>query len=199
MSNRAPSDPLQADPTQARRESLLRQGWPTSADVGRRAGDLSDNPAQWAKEQRDAGRLLGGWDSAIGTFRYPPFQFDSEGRVRTEMPKLLQALAEHPDRTFESDVDGWSRIYWLYQPFRSLSRQSLLSAARPLEPRMSPEATFAELESRLNPALPGDARARTPAEIFAENAEAVIALAHLSARKARPDRDAEGQPSPCLE
>lgn len=120
MSNRTSFDPPSVDTNDranARREMLLAQRWPTSADVGRSAGGLTENPAQWTKAQRDAGRLLGGWDERTGTFRYPPFQFDDEGHVRPMVTVLLQALAEHPNRTAETDPGGWRRIYWLFSRF----------------------------------------------------------------------------------
>lgn len=53
MSNRTLFDPPTAAPLvdrgDARRENLLKHLWPTSAEMGRRAGDLTENPAQWTK------------------------------------------------------------------------------------------------------------------------------------------------------
>lgn len=193
MSNGIPFDPSAvgpADRANARREMLLAQRWPTSADVGRSAGGLAVNPAQWAKTQCDAGRLLGGWDETIGTFRYPPFQFDDEGHVRPMVPLLLQAMAEHPKRTADADPGGWRRVYWLYQPLRSLSRRALRCASAPLEPGVLPEVAFAQIEGWLSVTSAAERRARTPAEVFVDDPDIVVALARQSAALARPNTNA---------
>ena len=183
-----------ADPGDARRAALLARGWPASADVGTRAGSAA--PAQWAKDQRDGGKLLGVWDRSARTFRHPDFQFEPDGRVKAEVKTLLAALAEHPDRTAVADPDGWRRAYWLYQPFRSLSRSALALADRPpghgTALHDSPEGAAGFAQELLAATSADDARPRTPAEAFAEAPQAVIALARQAAVDAAPDTDVEG-------
>ncbi|MEY2161282.1 hypothetical protein [Rhodanobacter sp. FW106-PBR-LB-2-11] len=193
-----PTVVIQTDPAEARRASLLALGWPTSAEVAARAGSQSRNPGQWAKDKRDAGQLLGVWDGAARTFRHPDFQFERDGRLRSEVKTLLAALGEHPDWTAEADANGWRRAYWLYQPFRSLSRAALAFAGTYPDGQGSalqddPEGAFDSLRTlREAYADPEAQRARTPAEVFAEDPAAVIALAKKAAAAARPDTDAEG-------
>lgn len=176
---------------QARRDTLLALGWPTSTEAGTRAGKKA--PGQWAKDRRDAGQLLGVWDPTANTFRYPDFQFDAAGQLLPQVATLLAALAEHPDRTPDADPDGWRRAYWLYQPFRSLSREVVRGTTSPLPAVAGTGPLFQALMRDPPPGTPEDSEARTPAEAFAESPEAVIALARQAAAAARPDTDAEGQ------
>jgi len=174
-----PTVVIRTNPAEARRTALLAQGWPTSTEVGQQNGTQSSNPGQWAKDKRDAGQLLGVWDSTRRTFRHPAFQFDGDGHLRGDIKTLLDALANHPDWTATADANGWRRAYWLYQPFRSLSRAALASAGG---------------DQPTDPADPEEERARTPAEVFADHPAAVIALAAQAAAAGQPDTDAEGQP-----
>ena len=96
------------------REYLAR-GWPTSSEVGRANVSASTtNPAQWARNRRDAGALLGAWSPWERTFRHPDFQFDEAGRLKSEVKALLAALAAHAELTAEADKTGWRRVFWLY-------------------------------------------------------------------------------------
>jgi hypothetical protein len=189
---------IQTDPADARRATLLALGWPTSTEAGQRAGTTSRNPGQWAKDKRDARQLLGVWDEAKRTYRYPEFQFADDGTVRAEVKELLATMAEHPRWTEQTDLNGWRRTYWLYQPFRSLSRRALNCArinpsgqGDPLHG--SPEGALAYLDQWIASANPEDALARTPAEVFAEDPQTVIAFAQQAAAAARPDTDVEGR------
>lgn len=197
------SDPvvvIQTDPAQARRARLLALDWPTSARVAARAGSTSRNQAQWAKDKRDSGQLLGVWDLSKRTFRHPEFQFEADGQLRHEVEELLAAMAGHPDWTSESDANGWRRTYWLYQPFRSLSKAALaFASAHPQGTRSAlnddPEGALAYLDQLRNAQEdPEMRRARTPAEVFVENPTAVIDHARKAALAAQPDTDAEGLP-----
>lgn len=193
-----PSVIIQTDPAEARRATLLAQGWPTSSEAGVRAGKASSNPGQWAKDARDAGRLLGVWDESRRTFIHPDFQFAPDGSLLPEVRELMAAMATHPEWSTEANVNGWRRAYWLYQPFRSLSRRALAFAASNPKGRGdplhdSPEGALAMMDEWLDLGAPEDALARTPAEVFAENPQAVIALARQTAAAARSDTDVEGQ------
>ena len=193
-----PNVVIQTDPAEARRITLLDQKWPTSTEAGQSAGSKSANPGQWAKDKRDAGQLLGVWDDGQRTFRHPPFQFTEDGSVRPEVKELLAAMAEHPLWTQEADINGWRRTYWLFQPFRSLSRRALaFAAAHPSGHgnalHDSPGGAFAMMDDWLTAAAPEDALARTPAEVFVDDPQAVIAMARQAAAEAQPDTDVEGR------
>jgi hypothetical protein len=105
----------------AAQNELLARGWPTSAEVGRANGGQFDNPAQWAKNKRDAGELLGVWSPADNTWRYPDFQFLPDGRLNSRVKELLNALELHPDFNADKDRGGWHRTFWLHRATRGLA------------------------------------------------------------------------------
>lgn len=180
----------------SRRHALLAQGWPTGSELQvTDLGGMAD-PASWAAQKRQVGELLGGWDDGVEMFRYPPFQFDSNGRFHPRLKALLSALAEHPDRTAETDESGWRRLYWLYQPFRSLSVLVLESEPGTVLEGLSAEATWANLTKHLHKMSSQQPSARTPADAFVDYPDEVIALARRSASAALPDTDAEGNAMP---
>jgi hypothetical protein len=172
---------IQDSPAEARRKTLLALDWPTSAEAAQRFGATAKNTAQWAKDRRDAGQLLGVWDSGKRTYRHPDFQFDETGALRPEVQALLTALAANPAWTAQADANGWRRAYWLYQPFRSLSERAMHFA------RMHPPGAATALHDTPDGAAAmleqwQDARAdyslaRTPAEVFAEDPDAVVRFA----------------------
>lgn len=101
-------------PTQAAvaaQDELLARGWPKSAEVGRANGSQLDDPAQWAKNKRDAGDLLGVWSPAENTWQYPNFQFLPNGRLNPRVKELLNALELHPDFKADKDRGGWHRAF----------------------------------------------------------------------------------------
>ncbi len=177
---------LDNDPAHARRAHLLALGWPTSQAVGKRAGSKSRTPGQWAKDKRDAGQLMGVWSPINRTFLHPDFQFEQDGRIRPEVQRLLAEMAKNPSWAAGNDTSGWRRAYWLYQPMKSLSKLALAYAEAseagsnaPLHG--TPEEAIAYLDKwqGLSGAVPN--QGRTPAEVFAENPEMVIALAKKEA------------------
>jgi hypothetical protein len=186
---------IQTDPAEARRATLLALNWPSSIEVGQRAGSRS--PGQWTKARRDGKQLLGVWDVAAGTYRHPDFQFDPDGQVKAEVKRLLAAMAEHPRWTAENDPNGWRRTYWLYQPRRDLSKRAVAYEVLKQQGGTaalsgSPEASGALMDELLAAGRsPEDQLPRTPAEVFLDNPEFVIALARKAAREARPDMDVE--------
>ncbi|MEY2117150.1 hypothetical protein [Rhodanobacter sp. FW106-PBR-R2A-1-13] len=194
-----PTVTIQTAPGEARRLAQLMLVWPTSTEVGQRAGSSAINAGQWARDARDAGRLFGVWDQALRTFRHPTFQFAADGTLKAEVRTLLAAMAEHPDWTRTEDANGWRRAYWLYQPFRSLSRRALdFAAAHPSGQgnalHDSPGGALDMIDHWLGHGAPEDSLARTPAEVFAENPQAVINFAQRTAAAASPDTDVEGLP-----
>ncbi|HEY4144769.1 hypothetical protein [Pinirhizobacter sp.] len=174
-----------ADPADARRTTLLALNWPTSIEVGRRAGSTSRNVAQWAKDKRDAGQLLGAWSSSERTYRHPGFQFNDDGSLRPEVRDLLATLAGNPAWSNISDANGWRRTYWLYQPFRSLNRRTMAFCPNVLHAvNDNPNDAAAVLDSYLLDDAPENRVARTPADVFAENPQAVIAFARAEVASA---------------
>ncbi len=169
--------PPQEDPADRQallrlRESLLARDWPDSAAVGRRLGSSDASALARVSRERAAGTLFGVWTGRDrGGYRHPDFQFLPSGSVHPRLPELLDALARQPDLTPQRDRSGWERAYWLYQPRGRLSVQALaLRAASPAQLRADP-ARFAAIDSA----------ARTPAEVFATDPQAVIDLAREDA------------------
>jgi uncharacterized protein (DUF2384 family) len=94
----------------ARRRSELAANWLRPADVSTLMGSTAtSNPSQQAMRLRKAGQLLGVWISSERGYRYPPFQFGADGRVRPEVAELLRLLPP-------GNGSGWSQIEWLYAP-----------------------------------------------------------------------------------
>ena len=102
-------------------DELLARGWPTSAEMDRANSSQLDNPAEWAKNKRDTGELLGVWFPAENTWRYPDFQFLPDGRLNPRVKELLNALELHPDFKADKDRGGWHRAFWLHGATRGLA------------------------------------------------------------------------------
>lgn len=159
------------------RETLLAQNWPDAEAVERILGGRTDACAEFnANRQRgwEGCRIFGVWAGRDrGGYRYPLFQFLEGGLVHPKLPELMDALAHRPDLRPDHDKSGWERAFWLYQPRGRLSVQALaLRAAQFDEVREDPER-FA--------ALPKGSR--TPAEVFPDDAQAVIDLAMEDAKQ----------------
>ena len=157
------------------REELLAQNWPDSVTVGGILGSNTDVGQEFkaGRDRASEGNLIFGvWAGRDrGGYRYPPFQFAQDGSVHPKLSELMDALARRPDLHPDQDKSGWERAFWLYQPRGRLSVQALaLRAAAPEAVRKDPES-FA--------ALPNDAR--TPAEVFPYDYQAVIDLANEDA------------------
>ena len=110
-------------PTETPASAALRRelfsSWEPEAAVARRVPDFEN--------LRRDGRLLAVWVRELGEYRYPTFQFYSEGQPIPELKPLLQLL-----RTAIGDQDerlhtGWSEVEWLY------SGHTLLDARTPAE------------------------------------------------------------------
>jgi hypothetical protein len=108
----------------------------------------------------------------VGAFRYSPFQFTAEVRVRQQTPALLFALAENRWMTPAADIGGWTRLQWLHAPRASLSERDLAAAA--------PHGLAPDAET-----LSGNAR--TAVMVFVVAPAAVIALARYDAAYVRGD------------
>ncbi|HWX66553.1 MAG TPA: hypothetical protein VNZ27_09035 [Rhodanobacter sp.] len=157
------------------RETLLAQNWPDSEAIGIIPGSNKD-PGEESKASRDweseNNRIFGVWAGHDrGGYRFPPFQFLKGGLVNPKLAELMDALARrlylHPDH----DKSGWERCFWLYQPRGRLSVQALALHTAKFGQVQEDPGRFA--------ALPNDAR--TPAEVFPDDYQAVIDLANEDA------------------
>jgi len=177
----------QLNPAEARRASSLAKGWPTATEIAARLGISSSNGSQWAREKRDEGKLLGVWCEQERTFRYPDFQFDHVGQLRTEVGQLLATMAKKPGWTMTEDPSGWQRTFWLYQPLRSLSRRVIAFRTGKLGPIPSdPEAAADFLRAHATPSSPDEAAARSPAGAFMSDPGAVLPLFVRTSRRTAP-------------
>lgn len=153
------------------RETLLALNWLDSKTVGRILGSSTDagaEPKRWC----DGNLIFRVWAGRNrGGYRYPPFQFQKGGSVNPKLSELMDALARQPDLCPSQDKSGWERAFWLYQSRGRLSVQALALRAAKLEEVMVELEHFA--------ALPNDAR--TPAEVFPDDYQAVIDLANEDA------------------
>lgn len=102
------------------RDELLSRGWPDAPQVTARCGIATqDNDIDYATNARASGTLLGVWVAVEGVYRYPDFQFDSQGTVRPAVSDLLKALPGDAD-----DRTGWRRAFWLYSPHAQLADET---------------------------------------------------------------------------
>lgn len=169
------------------RESLLALGWPDSKTVGRQLGSTGTGVEARVSRERAEGTLFGVWAGrARGGYQHPSFQFLPSGSPHPRLPELLDALARRPDLAPVADRSGWERAFWLYQPRGRLSEQALaLRAAAPAQFRAAPER-FA--------ALPDTAR--TPADVFQHDPQAVIDLARDDAAAQVPPEASDTREAP---
>ncbi|MBT2118910.1 hypothetical protein KK141_11195 [Dyella sp. LX-66] len=149
-----------------------------AAEAARRLNALAEDATTWASRQRRADALFGVWSSRDRAFMHPDFQF-APGLTEANRQALFATLRTRAgfDPRME-DKGGWARAYWLYQPHPALSKAHL--AARRLD---SDDPTTMALTMQFIEDTP-----RAPAEVFAEDPAAVIALAQsLTAHEAAHD------------
>jgi hypothetical protein len=173
------SAPAEAAPP-SRQDEILADHALSAEQAARRAGTPAEDVAAWASRERRADRLFGVWSSRERAFVHPDFQFTQKG-VHPALPTLLKALRSkvgfNPATT---DRGGWARAYWLYQPRAELSKRSLAAGLV-----TSDDPVTAALTLSLVP----DDRPRTPAEVFATDPDAVIALVNALASEETPSND----------
>jgi hypothetical protein len=165
--------------TIARRDDLLGRKWPDAASVAERLGVVDSEHLLWARRLRAADELFGVWSQRSGSYVYPEFQF-AQGGLHPQLPKLLRALrmwvtSDQPENT-KPDRGGWERVIWLYQPHPRLSVQALAIEADAAAVVANPVEVW-----RRYGAL--DDTPRAPAEVFAAQSDAVIALAEALAHQ----------------
>lgn len=164
------------------REDLLAQNWPASIPG---AGlPATDADACGGMEPADnlAFRVWAGRDR--GGYRFPPFQFLSDGSVHPKLQELMEALARQPQLHPDNDKSGWERAFWLYLPRGRLSKRALALSTATLEEVKEAPGRFAAISDV----------ARTPAEVFLEAHRAVIDLANEDADQLAPESWAANRP-----
>jgi len=158
------------------REELLAQNWPASGP-GAWKPAVNDADACGRKGLVDnlAFRVWAGRDR--GGYRYPPFQFLTDGSVNPKLQELMGVLERQPQLHPDNDKSGWERALWLYLPRGSLSERSLALRAARLEEVVEAPGRFAAISDV----------ARTPAEVFLDAPQAVIDLANDDADQHVPE------------
>jgi hypothetical protein len=93
-----------------RRDMLGKVGWYSSEDLAAAAESTTNNPSQFAADQRSTGELFG---VPFGKeWCYPKFQFDSRRHTIPEMKPVLEALSP--------DEQGWDLLQWFLEPHETL-------------------------------------------------------------------------------
>lgn len=101
-----------ASAASARRSELARE-WLRSSQAGILLGARPDEAEARVKEERCAGRLLGAWVPDEQDYRYPPWQFDRDGKPIPQLANILAILRQkwHLNRDGHH-TSGWSEIAW---------------------------------------------------------------------------------------
>jgi hypothetical protein len=160
----------------SREEQIIAEHVVTAQEAARRLGSPTEDAAAWACSKRKRDELFGVWSQTDQSFVHPDFQFGGKA-TPAQLKELLTALRTRVGfDPLVADKGGWARAYWLYQPDARLSQQAL--AASDLDMR-DPVAAAAIL------ATISDAP-RTPAKVFLERPEAVIALVEELAAQQPP-------------
>jgi hypothetical protein len=150
----------------SRKEQIIAEHVVTAQEAACRLGSPTEDAAAWACAKRMRDELFGVWSQTDQSFMYPDFQFGGKATL-AQLKELLTALCTRVG--FDpviADKGGWARAYWLYQPDAQLSQQALAATYLDMQ---DPVAAAAILN------MISDAP-RTPAEVFLERPEAVIAL-----------------------
>lgn len=95
-----------------RRELAIQ--WLTAAQANRLLGSQTDNSSDMADGLRRAGQLLGAWVPNERAYRYPPWQFDDNGRPVPQVQIILKLLRENGgviDGGYRTS--GWNEVEWL--------------------------------------------------------------------------------------
>lgn len=150
----------------SRKDLILAEHVVSAQEAARRIGSPTEDAVAWACSKRKRDELFGVWSQTDQVFMHPNFQFGGKA-THAQLKELLTVLRTRVGfDPLNADKGGWARAYWLYQPDARLSQQAL--AASDLDMR-DPVAAVAIL-TRISDAP------RTPAEVFLERPEVVIAL-----------------------
>ena len=165
--------PSPADAAAERRNHFLAAGWPSSMTVGKWLGGAEAAAEQRASRARADRKILGAWGGKGVGFVHPQFQFDSFGQPIPRLEELMDRLGELQSFAPDTDRGGWRRVFWLYQPRPSLSERSI-AESRSTDP-LAMDGNFDQFPDV----------ARTPAEVFATDPEAVFQLIRMDAEAER--------------
>ncbi|HEX7324759.1 MAG TPA: hypothetical protein VF292_05345 [Rhodanobacteraceae bacterium] len=102
----------------AKRRRELSREWLTASQAGILLGarTVDDAAAQVMRERRD-GRVLGVWVPSEQDYRYPPWQFRSDGTAVQELSDILTILREHGGVIDHGRrISGWNEIEWFMTP-----------------------------------------------------------------------------------
>jgi hypothetical protein len=92
----------------------LAAEWLTAAQASRLLGSQADNSSEMATELRRAGQLVGVWVPYEHAYRYPPWQFDDNGRPVAQVQAILKLLRENGGVTDGGKrTSGWNEVEWL--------------------------------------------------------------------------------------
>lgn len=125
----------------------LSQNWPTAIDVSRA---LNDPTGRIATTLREEGKLLAVYiPSGKGHYRYPSWQFDSQGKPLPGFHDILEILRD--SKVFGEQggrSTGWYEVEWFQTP------HTLLDGHTPIEklvdhPEQVLDIAKTEFESRL--------------------------------------------------
>jgi len=148
------------------KELIMAEHVLTADEAARRLGGPTEAAAAWACSKRKRDELFGVWSQANESFVHPDFQFGGKA-TPAQLKELLTALRTRVGfDPINADKGGWARAYWLYQPNAQLSQQALVA----VDQDMRDPVTAAAILSMISDAP------RTPAEVFLDRPEVVIAL-----------------------
>ncbi|WP_282295167.1 hypothetical protein [Stenotrophomonas sp. PS02289] len=128
-SHEIPSELVQLEQDAAARRFALAEDWPTAATVSRTLGSTAGNASQLATRLRRAGELLGVYLPVPGgSWRFPRWQFRSDGQPVEHLKEILRVLREE-GKFYDSQrrTTGWGEVEWF------ISRHVLLNGKTPAE------------------------------------------------------------------
>lgn len=150
------------------KERILAEHCLSAAEVARCLNARAEDATSWASRKRRADELFGVWSARDRTYVHPDFQC-ADGLTDAHRKALFQTLRTRIGwaDTNEQDKGGWKRAYWLYQPNTALSQAALAAPGIDMSDPVTGALTLNFLSDQ----------PRTPAEVFGEAPDAVIALA----------------------
>ncbi|WNL48376.1 hypothetical protein RKE25_22855 (plasmid) [Dyella sp. BiH032] len=140
----------------------------TAAQVASRWNVRAEDASSWASRKRRADELFGVWSSSDRTYMHPEFQCakgltDDHRRALFATLRTRAGWSDAPDQ----DQGRWKRATWLYQPNTALSKAALAAPGIDMSDPVTAALTLNFVSDE----------PRSPAEVFGEAPEAVIALA----------------------
>lgn len=149
-------------------DKLLAEHCITAAEAARAAGIANAEAQAWANAARAQDDLFGVWSTEARAFVFPDFQFHGAATAekRRELFRVLRTRIGFDP--VSEDKGGWRRAAWLYQPNPTMSPLALVM--RHIDFFSDPVQAVKDLPNLSD--LP-----RSPAELFSEDPDEVIAAA----------------------